>query len=84
MKKNFFILISFFFLIFLLPTEGNTYSNDPKQFISEIVLETKNILNSNVDKELKSNYSKLYIHNNGIYNYSNYSNCSSYSIYNCT
>jgi len=54
MKKNFFILISFFFLIFLLPTEGNTYSNDPKQFISEIVLETKNILNSNVDKESKS------------------------------
>ena len=59
MKKNFFILISFFFLIFLLPTEGNTYSNDPKQFISEIVIEAKNILNSNVDKKLKSKYKEL-------------------------
>ena len=54
MKKNFFILISFFFLIFLLPAEGNTYSNDPKQFISEIVIKAKNILNSNIDKKLKS------------------------------
>ena len=42
-------------LIFLLyPIKGNAYSSDPKQFISEIVVDTKKILNSNESKKIKS------------------------------
>ena len=52
MKKKFFIIISVF--IFFLPIKSYSYSNDPKLFISEIVVEAKKILNSNVGKEVKS------------------------------
>ena len=41
MKKKFFI-VSFF--IFIVPNICLSYSNDPKQFITEIVNEAKQIL----------------------------------------
>jgi hypothetical protein len=43
MKKNFFIVS---FLIFIVPNICLSYSNDPKQFITEIVNEAKQILDS--------------------------------------
>jgi len=42
------------FFIFFTSTKSDAYSNDPKQFIFEIVTEAKKILNSNVEKKLKS------------------------------
>ena len=54
MKKNFFIQISLILILLLYPTGGNAYSSDPKEFISEIVIDTKKILNSNESKEIKS------------------------------
>ena len=50
MKKNFFIII---FLILGLTHKSFSYSNDPKQFITEIVDETKKILNATDSKEIK-------------------------------
>ena len=44
MKKNFFIIVFFVFIISILPNKSNAYSNDPKQFIAEIVAEAKEIL----------------------------------------
>ena len=41
MKRNFFIVVSF---IFLLTQNAFAYSSDPKQFIQEIVDEAKKIL----------------------------------------
>ena len=51
MKKNFFIII---FLIFALNENSYAYSNDPKEFISEIVLEAKGILQDSNTKEFKT------------------------------
>ena len=50
-KLVFFIGILF---TFFTPVKSDAYSNDPKQFISEIVVEAKKILNSNLDKESKA------------------------------
>ena len=51
MKKIFFITI---FLIFSLTQKSYSYSNDPKQFISEIVEEAKTILIESNTKEFKN------------------------------
>ena len=51
MKKNFFIII---FFIFGLTQESFAYSNDPKQFIAEIVNEAKKILVESNSKEFKT------------------------------
>ncbi len=53
MKKNFFIVIFFVFLSALLPNKVNSYSSDPKQFITEIVDEAKKILVDANSKEFK-------------------------------
>ena len=54
MKKNFFIIIFFVFISFILPNKSHTYSSDPKQFISEIVSETKKILVETNSQEFKT------------------------------
>ena len=54
MKKNFFFLIIFTIILSTNPLKDNAYSKEPKQFISEIILEAKEILNSNSDKDTKS------------------------------
>ena len=51
MKKNFFIIV---FLIFAFAQKGFGYSNDPKQFIAEIVDEVKKILVDANTKEFKT------------------------------
>ena len=51
MKKIFFITI---FLIFSLTQKSYSYSSDPKQFISEIVVEAKKILVGTNSKEFKT------------------------------
>ena len=51
MKKKFFIII---FLIFSLSQTSYGYSNDPKQFITEIVDEAKKILVDSNSKEFKT------------------------------
>ena len=51
MKKKFFI-VSFF--IFIVPNICLSYSNDPKQFITEIVNEAKQILVASNTKEFKT------------------------------
>jgi phospholipid transport system substrate-binding protein len=51
MKKNFFIVS---FLIFIVPNICLSYSNDPKQFITEIVNEAKQILVESNTKEFKT------------------------------
>jgi len=51
MKRNFFIIV---FFIFGLTQESFAYSNDPKQFISEIVEEAKEILIKSNTKEFKT------------------------------
>ena len=51
MKKIFFITI---FLIFSLTQKSYSYSSDPKQFISEIVEEAKEILVESNTKEFKT------------------------------
>ena len=51
MKKIFFIII---FLIFELTQNSFAYSSDPKQFIQEIVDETKRILVDSNSKEFKT------------------------------
>ena len=50
MKKNFFIII---FFIFGLIQESFTYSNDPKQFIQEVIDEAKKVLVDTNSKEVK-------------------------------
>lgn len=50
MKKKFFIII---FLIFSVPETTLAYSSDPKDFVSEIVEETKKILTDKNTKEFK-------------------------------
>ena len=54
MKKNFFIIVFFVFFAFILPNESNAYSSDPKQFISEVVDETKKILVATNSQEFKT------------------------------
>ena len=54
MKRKFFILAFLTLIIFITPIKSNAYSTDPKQFIAEIVLDVKKILNTNADKETKS------------------------------
>ena len=53
MKKKNFIIVFFIFFEFILPNKSIAYSNDPKQFITEIVNETKKILNATDSKEIK-------------------------------
>ena len=54
MKKNFFIIVLFVFFIGILPNKSNAYSSDPKQFISEIVDEAKEILVEANSQEFKT------------------------------
>ena len=54
MKKNFFIIVFFIFVTFILPNKSNAYSSDPKQFITEIVDETKKILVATNSNEFKT------------------------------
>ena len=54
MKKNFFIIVFFVFFSFILPNKSNAYSSDPKQFITEIVDETKKILVETNSSEFKT------------------------------
>ena len=53
MRKNFFIIIYFVLLGFIVPNQVNAYSSDPKQFITEIVNEVKKILVEENSKEYK-------------------------------
>jgi len=55
MKKNFFIIVFFVFIISILPNKSNAYSSDPKQFISEVVDEAKKILVETNSQEFKTN-----------------------------
>ena len=54
MKKNFFFLIIFTIILSTNPLKDNAYSKEPKQFISEVILEAKEILNSSSDTDTKS------------------------------
>ena len=54
MKKNFFIIVFFILFSFVLPSKSYSYSSDPKQFISEIVSEAKEILVDSNSKEFKT------------------------------
>ena len=52
MKKKIFVII-FSFLVILASSKSYAYSNDPKEFIAEIVLEAKKILVDSNSKEFK-------------------------------
>ena len=54
MKKKIFIIVFFIFFSFILPSASDSYSSDPKQFISEIVVEAKKILVGTNSKEFKT------------------------------
>ena len=54
MKKKFFIQFTLLLFVLLISAKSYAYSNDRKQFITEIVAEAKEILNSNLDKNSKS------------------------------
>ena len=54
MKKNFFIIIFFVFFSFILPNKSIAYSSDPKQFITEIIAEAKEILVKTNSQEFKT------------------------------
>ena len=54
MKKKIFIIVFFVFFFFILPSTSDSYSSDPKQFISEIVFEAKKILVGTNSKEFKT------------------------------
>ena len=51
MKRNFFIII---FFVFVLTQKSFSYSSDPKQFIQEIVDEAKKVLVDTNSKEFKT------------------------------
>ena len=53
MKKKFFIIIFFIFCVLNIPNKSEAYSNDPIQFITEIVEEVKKILIKTNSKEFK-------------------------------
>ena len=55
MKKNFFIIVFFVFIISISPNKSSAYSSDPEQFISEIVDEAKEILVETNSQEFKTN-----------------------------
>jgi len=58
MKKNFFIFVFLFSLLY--PQVSFSYNSDPKQFITEIVDEAKQILSGSNSKEFKTkNLSKM-------------------------
>ena len=54
MKKKVFIVVFFIFFFFIFPSTSDSYSSDPKQFISEIVFEAKKILVGTNSKEFKT------------------------------
>ncbi len=54
MKKKVFIVVFFIFFSFIFPSASDSYSSDPKQFISEIVFEAKKILVGTNSKEFKT------------------------------
>ena len=54
MKKNFFIFILIISSFFFLSTKSQAYSSDPKQFITEIVNEAKEILVDANSQEFKT------------------------------
>ena len=54
MKKKFFIIVFFVFFSFITSNKSDAYSNDPKQFISEIVTEAKKILVATNSQEFKT------------------------------
>jgi len=54
MKKKIFIIVFFVSFAFILPNKSNSYSSDPKQFISEVVDETKKILVETNSQEFKT------------------------------
>ena len=53
MRKNFFLIICFVLLNFIIQNSSNAFSNDPKQFITELVDEAKKILVDSNDKKFK-------------------------------
>ena len=54
MKKKIFIVVFFILFFFVLPSTSDSYSSDPKQFISEIVAEAKKVLIGTNSKEFKT------------------------------
>ena len=54
MKKKVFIVVFFIFFFCVLPSTSDSYSSDPKQFISEIVVEAKKVLIGTNSKEFKT------------------------------
>ncbi len=54
MKRSFLLLFGSVLTWFFLQVSCIAYSNDPKQFIAEIVDEAKVVLNSNISKEEKA------------------------------
>ena len=54
MRKNIFIIIFSFLLVFVFPNKSNSYSSDPRQFIAEIVDEAKKVLVASNTKEFKT------------------------------
>ena len=54
MKKNFFIIVSFILIILSLSNKSFAYSDDPKEFITEIVNEAKKALTETNSIEFKT------------------------------
>ena len=54
MKKKVFIVVFCIFFFCVLPSTSDSYSSDPKQFISEIVAEAKKVLIGTNSKEFKT------------------------------
>ena len=53
MKRKFLFFVSSFLILITLQVESFAYSTDPKQFITEITSEAKEILNSGNSKKIK-------------------------------
>ena len=54
MKKNFFSFVFLLFFVLIIPDKSNSYSSNPKEFISDIVDEAKKILIETNSKEFKT------------------------------
>ena len=54
MKRKIFILFNCIFFALLFSTKSFSYNSDPKQFISEVVLEAKGILVATNSMEFKT------------------------------
>ena len=54
MKKNIFAIVFFIFFVAFFPNNSNSYSSNPKEFITEIVNEAKKILVNTNSKEFKT------------------------------